>query len=41
MHRDIKPENIFIDDKELKVKLGDFGFAKLIEIEDSNGILVM
>lgn len=30
MHRDIKPENILLIDKELNVKLADFGLAKII-----------
>lgn len=30
MHRDIKPENILLTDKELHVKLADFGLAKII-----------
>ncbi len=30
MHRDIKPENILLTDKELSVKLADFGLAKII-----------
>lgn len=30
MHRDIKPENILLVDKELSVKLADFGLAKII-----------
>ncbi|PYH97002.1 serine/threonine-protein kinase Chk2 [Aspergillus ellipticus CBS 707.79] len=34
VHRDIKPENILLADKELTVKLGDFGLAKIIG-EDS------
>ncbi|KAE8378245.1 serine/threonine protein kinase chk2 [Aspergillus bertholletiae] len=34
VHRDIKPENILVADKELTVKLGDFGLAKIIG-EDS------
>ncbi|XRM40309.1 serine/threonine protein kinase [Aspergillus tubingensis] len=34
IHRDIKPENILVADKELTVKLGDFGLAKIIG-EDS------
>jgi len=28
IHRDIKPENIFL--KEGRVKLGDFGFSKVL-----------
>ena len=34
MHRDIKPENILVIDKNLTVKLADFGLAKIIG-EDS------
>ncbi|KAG2418531.1 hypothetical protein HFD88_001632 [Aspergillus terreus] len=34
VHRDIKPENILVADKNLTVKLGDFGLAKIIG-EDS------
>ncbi|KAF8464560.1 kinase-like domain-containing protein [Kalaharituber pfeilii] len=34
VHRDIKPENILLCDKNLTVKLGDFGLAKIIG-EDS------
>lgn len=30
MHRDIKPENILLCDKDLTVKLADFGLAKII-----------
>ena len=30
VHRDIKPENILLVDKELTVKLADFGLAKII-----------
>ncbi|OHE95759.1 hypothetical protein CORC01_08900 [Colletotrichum orchidophilum] len=30
VHRDIKPENILMVDKELNVKLADFGLAKII-----------
>lgn len=30
MHRDIKPENILLADKDLSVKLADFGLAKII-----------
>ena len=34
VHRDIKPENILLTDKNLTVKLADFGLAKIIG-EDS------
>lgn len=34
VHRDIKPENILVVDKQLRVKLADFGLAKIIG-EDS------
>ncbi|KAF2725515.1 Pkinase-domain-containing protein [Polychaeton citri CBS 116435] len=30
VHRDIKPENILLIDKELSVKIADFGLAKII-----------
>ncbi|EOD50554.1 hypothetical protein GTA08_BOTSDO02773 [Neofusicoccum parvum] len=30
VHRDIKPENILLVNKELKIKLADFGLAKII-----------
>lgn len=30
VHRDIKPENILVVDKEMHVKLADFGLAKII-----------
>jgi serine/threonine-protein kinase Chk2 len=30
VHRDIKPENILLTDKELSIKLADFGLAKII-----------
>lgn len=30
MHRDIKPENILLTDRDLHVKLADFGLAKII-----------
>lgn len=30
VHRDIKPENILLVDKNLAVKLADFGLAKII-----------
>ncbi|TKA67524.1 hypothetical protein B0A49_08249 [Cryomyces minteri] len=30
VHRDIKPENILLTDKELHIKLADFGLAKII-----------
>lgn len=31
VHRDIKPENIFINDRPLTLKIGDFGLARFIE----------
>ena len=30
VHRDIKPENILLMDKDLTVKIADFGLAKII-----------
>jgi mitogen-activated protein kinase kinase len=35
-HRDIKPGNILIDAKMEKIKLADFGCAKIIENQESN-----
>ena len=29
IHRDIKPENIFIDENNLKIKIGDFGISTI------------
>ena len=30
VHRDIKPENILMVDRDLRVKIADFGLAKII-----------
>ena len=30
VHRDLKPENILLVDKDLSVKIADFGLAKII-----------
>jgi tRNA A-37 threonylcarbamoyl transferase component Bud32 len=39
VHRDIKPENILVLDKELTVKLADFGLAKIIGEESFTSTL--
>ena len=37
MHRDLKPDNIFFSDG--KVKLGDFGFCKMLEMNMAQTML--
>lgn len=37
MHRDLKPDNIFFTDG--KVKLGDFGFCKMLEVNMAQTML--
>ena len=37
MHRDLKPDNIFLSDG--KVKLGDFGFCKMLEVNMAQTML--
>lgn len=39
VHRDIKPENILLADKELSVKIADFGLAKIIGEESFTSTL--
>ena len=31
MHRDLKPSNLLIDEDEKRVKIADFGLARLME----------
>lgn len=37
MHRDLKPDNIFLSDS--KIKLGDFGFCKMLEVNMAQTML--
>jgi len=37
MHRDLKPDNIFFSDG--KIKLGDFGFCKMLEVNMAQTML--
>lgn len=39
MHRDIKPENILVMDRELNIKIADFGLAKIIGEESFTSTL--
>ena len=38
-HRDLKPQNIFLD-KDLNVKLGDFGLSDIFEYDGKDGLRV-
>ena len=38
LHRDIKPENIFLTQKELVCKLGDFGLAKVSQQQEREAL---
>jgi len=40
IHRDIKPENIFIDPRTKKLKVGDFGLAKIYQNNKRNSLLL-
>ena len=37
MHRDLKPDNIFLSDNV--IKLGDFGFCKMLEVNMAQTML--
>lgn len=39
VHRDMKPENILLVDKDLTVKIADFGLAKIIGEESFTSTL--
>ena len=36
IHRDISPDNIFIDEKTLKIKIGDFGISTISQYSHSS-----